>query len=63
MSGETQSDNQALVTEYALLIAENGVCELRMKARKRLGFLLIRLDDGNLDGVVGVARPCCSDRC
>jgi hypothetical protein len=44
MRREPQTDNQALVTEDALIIAEDGVCKLRMKARDGLQLLFVWLD-------------------
>lgn len=58
MGGKPQADDQASVAKDLLLISENWVSELRVKAGKCGGFLFAGLDDSNMNGVVGVARPC-----
>lgn len=57
MGCKPQADNQPFITEYLLLIAEDGICELRVKAGNRLDFRLAGLDDRQMDGIVGVASP------
>lgn len=57
VSREAQPDNQALVTKDLLFIAKNGVCKLRMKARKRLGFFLAGLHNGDVHSVIRIAGP------
>lgn len=57
MGCKPQADDQPLVAEYLLLVAEDGICELRVKAGNRFDFRLAGLDDGQMDGVVGIASP------
>ena len=57
MGCKPQADDQPLIAEYLLLVAEDGICELRVEAGNRLGFRLAGLNDRQMDGVVGVASP------
>lgn len=57
MSRKPQTDDQALVPEYALVIAKDWICKLRVEGGERLGFLFAGLDYGDMDGVIGVAGP------
>lgn len=57
MGSKPQADDQASVAKNLLFISENWVGKLRMKAGKRGGFFFAGLDDSNMNGVVGVARP------
>lgn len=55
MSSEAQIDIQTLVTENTLLIAEDGIRELRVKGGvERLGRLIAGLDYGYADSFVGI---------
>lgn len=57
MGGKSQTDNQPSVAENLLLITENRIGKLRMKAGQGLWFFFVRLNDGDMHGVVGVAGP------
>lgn len=57
VSRESQPDNQPLVAKNALLITKDRVRKLRMEPSECLGLVLARLDQGDMNGVVGVARP------
>lgn len=57
VSRESQPDNQSLVAKNAFFIAEDRVRELRVEAGECLGLFLVRLDQGDMDSVVGIARP------
>jgi hypothetical protein len=57
MSRKPQTNNQASVTEDLLIVAKDRIGELGVKGRKRFRLLLARLNDGNMDRIVGVARP------
>jgi hypothetical protein len=57
MGRKAQTDDQSLVSEDLFFIAKNWVCELRVETRNRLGLLVAGLDNGDLDGVIGVASP------
>lgn len=58
VSRESQPDNQPFVAKNTLLIAKDRVSELRVETGQCLGLFLVRLDQGDMDSVVGVARPC-----
>jgi hypothetical protein len=57
MGRKAQANDQALVAKDALFVAEDGVCELRMKGREGFGFGLAGLYYSDMDSVVGVAGP------
>lgn len=57
MGCKSQTDNQPSVAENLLLVAKDRIGKLRVKARKRLWLGFARLNDGDVNGVVGVASP------
>lgn len=57
MSRKAQTDNQASVTENFLIVTKDRIGELGVKRRKCFRLLLARLNDGNMDRIIGVARP------
>lgn len=54
---EAQTNYQSLVTKYLFIVTEDWVCKLGVERGKRLRLLLARLDDSNMNRIVGVARP------
>lgn len=57
VGSESHANNQALVAKDVLLITENRVGKLRVKGGQGLGLLLAGLNQGDLDGIVGVTGP------
>lgn len=57
MSGKAQANYQALVAEYALLIAKDRIGELRVEVGEGLGLRFSWLDHGDMNRVIGVAGP------
>ena len=57
MGRETQLDDQTLVPEYRLVIAEDGVREFRLEGGDALQFAITGLHNGDIDGVVRPAGP------
>ena len=57
MRRETYVDLQALVAEYFLIFAENGVGELRGKGGKTANATWVGLDQMEVDYVVGIRYP------
>lgn len=57
MRREPQPYDQALVPEYLLIVTKYRVCKLWMEGRDRLGLLLARLDQRDMDGIICVASP------
>lgn len=57
MRSKSQANNQALVAEYALLVTEYWICKLRVEGREGRGLLFARLNNGDMDGAVGVTGP------
>lgn len=54
---ESQPDHQTLVSKDLFVISEDGIGELGVEGGERLWFGVARLHDGNMDRIVGVARP------
>jgi hypothetical protein len=57
MGCKAQADNQTPVAEDLFLITKDGVRELGMERRERLGLFVARLDNGDVNRIIGVARP------
>jgi hypothetical protein len=57
MGRKAQADNQPPVSKDLFLITKDGVGELGVERGERLGFLVARLDNGDMNRIVGVARP------
>lgn len=57
MGGKSQTNDQALVAKDLLFIAEDWIGKLRMEGRKSIGFGLARLQDGDVDCIIGIAGP------
>lgn len=57
MGRKAQADNQTPVAEDLLLVTKDGVGELGMERGESLGLLLAWLDNGDMNRIVGVARP------
>jgi hypothetical protein len=57
MGSETESDDQALITEYGLLVAEYGIGKLWVKRRKSFQLINIRLYQRDVNRSIGVAGP------
>jgi len=57
VGGEAQSNDQALVSKNLFIITKDGIGELRVESRQRLGFRIARLHDRDMERIIGVARP------
>jgi hypothetical protein len=55
MGRKAQADNQTPITEDLFLITKDGVGELRMERGECLRLLVARLDNGDMNRIVGVA--------
>ena len=57
MGSKSQPNNQTFVSKYLFLVAEDRVGELGMERRECLWLRFARLDDRDMDRIVGVTRP------
>lgn len=55
MGGESKANDQAFVAENTLLVAEDGIRELWVKSGGCGWLAFAGLNQGDLDGVIGVA--------
>lgn len=55
MRRESKANDQAFVAENTLLVAEDGICELWVESGGCSWLAFSGLNQGDLDGVIGVA--------
>lgn len=53
----SEIDHKALVTKDGLLIAEDGICHLRVEGVQSLEASIAWSDEGDVDGIVGFGGP------